>query len=108
PLTCAGVAGLMKAGRVVVAPLVPEELERTVVGPAEGVGVRIEPAVIADIVARVGAQPGALPLPQYALPEMFERRDGSSLTSEAYREIGGVSAALPRRAEDLYRRMNQA
>jgi WD40 repeat protein/serine/threonine protein kinase len=108
PLTYAGLAELMKARSVIVTPLVPEELERAVAGPAEGVGVRIEPAVVADIVAEVAAQPGALPLLQYALTEMFERRDGSSLTSEGYREIGGVSAALPRRAEDLYRRMNQA
>jgi len=108
PLTFAGLAELMKARSVIVTPLVPEEIERAVAGPAEGVGVRIEPAVVADIVAEVAAQPGALPLLQYALTEMFERRDGSSLTSEAYREIGGASAALPRRAEDLYRRMNQA
>jgi WD40 repeat protein len=108
PLTYAGLAELMKARSVVVTPLVPEEIERAVAGPAEGVGVRIEPALVADIVAEVAAQPGALPLLQYALTEMFERRDGSSLTSEGYREIGGVSAALPRRAEDLYRRMNQA
>jgi WD40 repeat protein/DNA-binding SARP family transcriptional activator len=108
PLTYAGLAELMKARSVVVTPLVPEELERAAAGPAEGVGVRIESAVIADIVAEVTAQPGALPLLQYALTEMFERRDGASLTSEAYREIGGVSAALPRRAENLYRRMNQA
>jgi WD40 repeat protein/serine/threonine protein kinase len=108
PLTYAGLAELMKARSVIVTPLVPEEIERAVAGPAEGVGVRIEPAVVADIVAEVAAQPGALPLLQYALTEMFERRDGSSLTSEGYREIGGASAALPRRAEDLYRRMNQA
>src|ERR687892_633814 len=108
PLTYTGLAELMKARSVVVTPLVPEELERAVAGPAEGVGVRIQPAVVADIVAEVAAQPGALPLLQYALTEMFERRDGSALTSEGYREIGGVSAALPRRAEDLYRRMNQA
>jgi len=108
PLTYAGLAELMKARSVVVTPLVPEELERAVAGPAEGVGVGIEPAVVADIVAEVAAQPGALPLLQYALTELFERRDGSSLTSRGYREIGGVSAALPRRAEDLYRRMNQA
>src|SRR4029453_2274910 len=49
PLTYAGLAELMKARTVVVTPLVPEELERTVVGPAEGGGVRIEPAVIPNL-----------------------------------------------------------
>ena len=47
-------------------------------------------------------QPGGLPLLQYALTELFERREGSTLTLGAYRAIGGVSGALAGRAEELY------
>ena len=43
----------MKAGTVTVTPLVPEELERAVAGPAEGVGVGVDPSLVADIVAQV-------------------------------------------------------
>jgi WD40 repeat protein/DNA-binding SARP family transcriptional activator len=108
PLSYRGLAELMKARSVTVTPLLPEELERTVSGPAQAVGVKVDPPLVADIVADVAAQPGALPLLQYALTELFERREDSALTVEAYRMIGGVSGALSRRAEDLYGRLNQA
>jgi Novel STAND NTPase 1 len=39
---------------------------------------------------------------EYALAELFERRDGRVLSLDAYREIGGVSGALGRRAEELF------
>jgi WD40 repeat protein/DNA-binding SARP family transcriptional activator len=108
PLSYAGLAELMKARTVTVTPLVPEELERAVAGPAEGVGVGVDPALVADIVGEVATQPGALPLLQYALAELFDRREDSSLTLESYKEIDGVAGALSRRAEGLYRRLNGA
>jgi hypothetical protein len=43
------------------------------------------------MVADVTDEPGALPLLQYALTELYERREGSALTREAYGAIGGVS-----------------
>ena len=54
------------------------------------------------MLADVAEEPGALPLLEYALTELFERRDGRMLTLGAYREIGGVSGALGRRAEEIY------
>ncbi len=44
----------------------------------------------------------ASPLLQYAITELFERRQNSLLTKAAYKEIGGVSGALGRRAEELH------
>jgi len=106
PLAYAGLAELVKSRTVAVTPLLPEELQRAVVAPAEGVSLRIDPALVADLVADVATQPGALPLLQYALTELFDQRDGSTLTLDGYRRIGGVSGALSRRAEALYRRLN--
>ena len=40
---------------------------------------------------------GTLPLLEYALSELYERRDGGRLTLEAYRQSGGISGALARR-----------
>ena len=59
------------------------------------------------IVADVHEQPGGLPLLQYTLTELFERRDGRILTSAAYQEIGGVLGALGRRAEEVYQGLDQ-
>src|SRR5262249_11123471 len=71
-------------------------------GPAERVGARFEPGLLAELVADVADEPGALPLLQYALTELYERREGSTLTQIAYRAIGGVSGALAGRAEEIY------
>jgi WD40 repeat protein/DNA-binding SARP family transcriptional activator len=91
-----------------VLPLAPEELERAIAGPARGVGMQLEEGLLASIVADVIDAPGALPLLQYALTELHERREGALLTRAAYEEIGGISGALAGRAEALYRRLDDA
>ena len=102
PLLYRGFAELLRDGVVTVAPLSPEEIERAVSGPARGAGVELEQGLLAEIVADVLDEPGALPLLQYALTELYERREGAHLTRAAYAAIGGVSGALARRAEELY------
>jgi WD40 repeat protein len=85
-----------------VPPLAPDELETAIRAPAQGVGVMAESGLVAEMIADVAHQPGALPLLQYALTELFERRDGNRLTSATYREIGGIAGALSARAERIY------
>ncbi|MEO0564435.1 MAG: hypothetical protein AAF125_20190, partial [Chloroflexota bacterium] len=63
-------------------------------------------ALVRAIVEDVRDQPGALPLLQYALTELFERRDGPILTMSSYNDIGGAMGALARRAEDLFADLN--
>lgn len=105
PLFYGEFGNLIRQRTEVVLPLSPEELERAIAGPAERVGLRLEPGLIKEVVEDVGEQPGALPLLQYALTELFERRDGRTLTLKAYQESGGVSGALARRAEEIYTEM---
>ena len=85
-----------------VPPLTPDELEQAIRGPVERVGVRPEPGLVAEMIADVAHQPGALPLLQYALTELFERRDEDRLTLSAYRELGGITGALSARAERIF------
>jgi WD40 repeat protein/DNA-binding SARP family transcriptional activator len=85
-----------------VPPLTPDELEQAIRGPAERIGVRPEPGLVAEMIADVAHQPGALPLLQYALTELFEHRDDDRLTIAAYREIGGIAGALSARADRIY------
>ena len=85
-----------------VTPLTPDELEQAIRGPAERVGVPPEPGLVAEIVADVVHQPGALPLLQYALTELFERREDERLRVEPYLAMGGVAGAVSARADRLY------
>lgn len=89
-----------------IMPLSTEELERAISQPAEQVGVAFEPGLVTTIIGDVNYQPGALPLLQYALTELFELRRGRVLTREAYQSIGGTVGALAKRAEDIYRDLN--
>jgi serine/threonine protein kinase/ABC-type glycerol-3-phosphate transport system substrate-binding protein len=106
PLQYKAFGELLARRTYAVTPLSVAELERAVAGPAETVGIAVDPRLVGEVVAEVADRPGALPLLQYALTELFEERRDSTLTLEAYHELGGVSGALARRAEDLYGRLN--
>ena len=93
---------LLAARTETVPPLTPDELEQAIREPAERAGVRPEPGLIAEMIADVAHQPGALPLLQYALTELFERRNEEGLTLSSYREIGGIAGALSARADRIY------
>lgn len=108
PLANPDVAELVSAATVAVTPLAPDELERAIVAPAEAVGVRVEAALTAALVAHVSNQPASLPLLQYALTELFDQRDDDCLRLKAYERLGGVSAVLARRAEELFARLTPA
>jgi basic membrane lipoprotein Med (substrate-binding protein (PBP1-ABC) superfamily)/DNA-binding SARP family transcriptional activator len=96
------------AGIVNVTALTAEELEEAALRPAEHEGASFEPALLGHLIADVGSRPGSLPLFQYALTELFDRRSGSTLTAASYRAMGGVEGALQRRASDLFDEFNAA
>ena len=108
PLLYQNFGGLIRKRTELVLPLSDEELEETVSGPAYRVGAVLEEGLIENILKDVREQPGALPLLQYALTELFERRDGALLTNAAYRDIGGTLGALARRAEEVYQEFDEA
>jgi DNA-binding SARP family transcriptional activator/ABC-type glycerol-3-phosphate transport system substrate-binding protein len=102
PLAEPGFGELVVAGLVSVPPLTPPQLETACVRPAARVGVTVEPELAAELVVDVAERPGALPLFEYALTELFEARTGGTLTLEAYRGIGGLRGALARRADETF------
>ena len=102
PLMYSDFGHLVEAHSAIVLPLTADELEQAVRTPAERVGAVLEKGLEAMIIADVADQPGTLPLLQYALTELFERREGRMLTNETYLAIGGVLGALGRRAEEVY------
>ncbi len=94
---------------VIATEMTPAELLRAIEGPARAVGLTYDPPSLAQrILDDVVRQPGSLPLLQYALKELYMRRDGIKLTAKAYDEIGGVQRALARHAEDIYNELNAA
>lgn len=95
-------------GLLIATEMTTANLVRAIEGPAQAVGLKFEPKLVDCIIEDVKNQPGSLPLLQYALKELYERRDGANLTQAAYDAIGGVQQALARHAEDIYQALSQA
>jgi hypothetical protein len=99
---------LVADGLLHVLPLTPAELEAACTGPARRVGVHLEPELVAELTAEVADHPGALPLLQYMLTELFDRRVGDRMTLHAYRELGGIQGLVGRRAEETFTTLDEA
>ncbi|MBI5931562.1 MAG: protein kinase [Chloroflexi bacterium] len=108
PLLYANFGELVRAHTEVVLPLAPKELEYAIIGPAQRAGATFESILLAAIIADVIRQPGALPLLQYTLTELFENRHSLTLTLETYNRLGGLSGTLTRRADELYSTLDPA
>lgn len=93
---------LLRARMETVLPLSAKGLERAIRAPAERVGVKFEQGLVEQIISTMNYQSGALPLLQYALTELFDRRQERLITHEAYQQIGGAVGALANRADELY------
>jgi DNA-binding SARP family transcriptional activator/WD40 repeat protein len=85
-----------------VTPMTSNELHDAIALPAERAGVRFEPGLVSTMVGDVVTRPGALPLLQFALTELFEQRVNGVVTADAYDTLGGIGGAIARRAEQLY------
>ena len=102
PLLYETFGALIEGHTKLILPLSSEELRAAIVQPAERIGLQVEPALVTAILGELSAEVGALPLLQYALTEVFQRRDGRKLSLAAYEASGGVLGALARRADEVY------
>ena len=85
-----GLAAALSSHQLLVGPMIEDELRRAIVRPAQLAGCELETGLTELLLQDVEHQPGALPLLQYALRELWERREGRWLTGAAYRAIGGL------------------
>lgn len=98
-------AELLSTHQFIVNPMEPGELRRAIEEPALLAGLRFEPGLVERILSDVGHEPGALPLLEHALRELFEKRNRENvLTMQAYEQSGGVQGALAQKAETIYAR----
>ena len=108
PLRHGGFAELLKRSTVTVTPLMADELERAIVGPAHAAGVEFEPGLVATIVGDVTSGSGSLPLMQFALTQLFDARVSGMMMLSTYRELGGLAGALALHAEHRFDELAEA
>lgn len=85
-------------------PMELDELRATIEQPAtlSDVQLSFEGNLVGDLLFEMLGQVGALPLLQFTLEQLYERRSDHRLTLSAYLEIGGIKGALSQHAEEIY------
>lgn len=96
-------------GQMDLLPPEPSALRRMIAEPARLAGLswekdeRTVTSLDQILLDDVAAQPDALPLLEFTLNELYQRRSGRTLTVSAYHDdLGGLEGAVGRRAESVY------
>src|SRR3989440_6829086 len=104
PLRYPVLGQVIEAHHQAILPMTLQELRAVIEKPAHlpDVQLHFEDNLVGDLLYDVQGQGEALPLLQFTLTQLFERRNGVYLTHQAYQEIGGVRGALATQAESTY------
>ncbi|MGD2181372.1 WD40 repeat domain-containing protein [Lusitaniella coriacea] len=95
-------ADVLQNADLKLGPMNREELTAVIVQPAARLGVTFEAGLVERILEDVENQPGNLPLLEFALTELWNKRTSKELTHKIYEEIGEVEGALARHADEKY------
>ncbi|MFE9823943.1 trypsin-like peptidase domain-containing protein [Streptomyces sp. NPDC005791] len=105
-LNTAGTSDLVSDAVQFLAPLAAENLEQAVTAPVDATpGLWFEAGLPERIVADAGNEPGRMPLVQFALTELWQRRSRAMLTHAAYDDLGGVAGALVGYADQTFEQL---
>jgi WD40 repeat protein len=85
-----------------------QELVSVIEKPVQRLGVTFETGLVQRILEDVEDQPGNLPLLEFALTELWNKRTGQQLTHHVYEHIGQVKGALARHADEKYGNLTEA
>jgi hypothetical protein len=88
--------------RVTPTPLSARDLRRAIEEPARRVGLRFEEGLVEELVKEVLGEPAALPLLQFTLLKLWQKRSRNRVTRQAFRDLGGARLALARTADAFY------
>jgi len=104
PMNYAPLGKLLEKHTKSVLPMSIEDLRDVIEKPAAlpDVKLEFETGLVGDLLFEVRGQTGALPLLQFTLDQLAERRQGRKLTNAAYQDMGGVKGALAKHAESVY------
>lgn len=91
----------------VAPPMTRAGLTDAVLRPARLAGLEFEAGLAEALVDEVLGEPGDLPLLQFALTQLWERREGRRLTWEASRAMGGLRGAITRRADAVVAELDE-
>ena len=91
----------LQDAQINLGPMTREELECVIRNPAEKIQLEFEAGLVRRILNDVGEEPGNLPLLEFVLKELWDKRRGQILLNEIYDGIGGLHGAVATKADEL-------
>jgi hypothetical protein len=82
--------------QVNIGALTREELRESITAPAKLADLEFEPGLVERILNDVGREPGRLPLVEFALTELWQRREGSRLANRGLAIRAMLRSTSPR------------
>jgi len=106
---CAEHRGLRERveGLRLIPPMSADELRNAVDEQGTAAGLRYETGLCELILEDLEHEPGAMPLLQHVLRQLYERRHGRWLRVETYKALGRVHEAITRTAEKLWEGLDE-
>jgi len=92
----------MLRSQLLLAPIDAEDLHDVMLQQADAADLVFEAGLSGRILDDVRGEPGAMPLLQHALRELWKRRRGPYLRTIEYDAMGGVRGAIARTADQFY------
>ncbi len=98
---------LISENHKLLSPMSTAELRNAVEQPARNSGKAVQPALLTLIENDMRNRPGALPLLQETLEQLWHS-SGNTLTSDAYTTLGGIAGSLKNKADNTYKGLMEA
>jgi WD40 repeat protein len=98
----------LQGAQINLGPMTRQELTSVIRKPAEKLQLNFEAGLVERILDAVGDEPGNLPLLEFVLTELWEKRRGGLLLNESYDTMGELKGALAKKADDFFAHLSPA
>ncbi len=102
-----GLGSKIQENLVSLTPMSREQLQEAIALPAKRVNLSVEAGLIEQMLTDVEGAPGSLPLLQYTLTQLWEKRTDNQLKLSTYAQLGGIGGTLNRRAREVYQHFSE-
>jgi hypothetical protein len=96
----------LQDAQINLGPMTHAELECAIRKPAEKIQLKFEPGLVKRVLNDVGNEPGNLPLLEFVLKELWNKRRNGVLANDTYDAIGGLRGAVATKADKLFKALS--
>ncbi len=94
-------ADAISGRQMLIGGMADDEIHRAIEQPALLTGGEFEPGLIDQVLRDAGSDPGALPLLEFTMTQLWRQKTVRTMTAQDYQAIGGIRGALKQHAETV-------